>query len=67
MIDPVYFIDENIKTGLKFYLESHKINHANSLFNVILIFLDIGIETIYVNKILKEMVTISARKKPIKF
>ena len=30
MINPYYFLDENLKIGFKINLESHNINHANS-------------------------------------
>ena len=63
MINPYYFIDENLKIGFKINLESHNINHANSLLNIIPNFPDIGIEKRYINKILKEMATIYARLK----
>ena len=61
MINPYYFIDENLKNVFKINLESHNINHANSLLNVVPNFPDIGIETRYIIKILKEMATIHAR------
>ena len=61
MIKPYYFIDENLKIGFKINLESHNNNHANSLLNIEPNFLDIGIETRYINKILKETATIYAR------
>ena len=61
MITPYYFIDENLKTGFKINLESHNINHANSLLNYEPDFLDIGIETRYINRILKEMATIYSK------
>ena len=61
MINPYYFIDENLKSGFKTILESHNINHANSLLNIVPNFPDIGIETRYINIILKEMTTIYAR------
>ena len=61
MINPYYFIDENLKIGFKINLESYNINHANSLLNMIPNFPDIGIETRYINKIFKEMATIHAR------
>ena len=61
MINPYYFIDENLTIGFKINLESHNINHANSLLNIIPNFPDIGIEKRYINKILKEMATIYAR------
>ena len=61
MINPYYFIDEKLKIGSKIILENHKVNHANSLPNVTPNFPDIGIETRYANKILKQMATIYAR------
>ena len=61
MINPYYFIDENLKIGFKTNLESHNINHANFLLNIEPNFPGIGIETRYINKILKEMATIYAR------
>ena len=60
MVNPYYFIDENLKMGFKINLESHNINHTNSLLNIIPNFPDIGIETRYIFKILKEMATIYA-------
>ena len=59
-----YFIDENLKIGFKINLESHNFNHDfnhNSLLIIVPNFPDIGIETRYINKILKEMATIYAR------
>ena len=61
MINPYYFLDENLKIGFKINLESHNINHTNYLLNIEPNFPDIGIETRYINKILKEMATIYAR------
>ena len=61
MINPYYFIDENLKKGFKINLDSHNVEHANSLLTIEPNFPDIGIETRYVNKILKEMATIYAR------
>ena len=61
MIHPNFFTDDKLKIGFEINLESHNINHANSLLNIIPNFPDIGIETRYINKILKEMATISAR------
>ena len=55
------FIDEILKIGFKTNLESQIINHANSLSNIVPKFPDIGIETRYNNRILKEMTTIYAR------
>ena len=61
MINPCNFIDENLKIGFKIDLESQNINHANSLLSINPNILDIGIETRYINKILKEMATVYAR------
>ena len=61
MINPYYFVDENLKIGFKINLESHNINHANSLLNIEPNFPDVGIDTRYVNKILKELSAIYAR------
>ena len=60
MINAFYFIDENFKIGFKNILESHNINHANSLLDIEPNFPEIGIETRYVHIILKEMATIYA-------
>ena len=57
MINPYYLFDENLKIGFKINLESHNINHANSLLNIEHNFPDIGIETMSFFKILKEMAT----------
>ena len=57
-----------MKIGLKINLESHNINHAISLLLIEPNFPDIGIETRYVIKILKEKATIYARlKNPYKY
>ena len=60
MIKPYYFIDENLKIGFKINLESHNINHANSLLNIEHNFPDIAIEFRYINKIIKELSVIYA-------
>ena len=60
-ISPYYFIDKNLKIGFKINLDSQNINHANSILNITPIHSDFGIETRYINKILKEMATIFAR------
>ena len=44
MNNPYYFIDESLKIGFKIILESHNINHANSLLNIEPNLPDIGIE-----------------------
>ena len=61
MINPYYFIDENLKVGFKVNLESHNINHANSLLNIEPNLPEAGIEARYNNKILKELSIIYAR------
>ena len=61
MINPYYFIDENLKIGFKIILESHNINHENSFLNIEPNFPDIGIKTKYVNKILKDLSVFYAR------
>ena len=45
MINPYNFIDENLKIGFKVNLESHNINHANSILTTIPVYTDLGIET----------------------
>ena len=61
MISPYFFIDEKLKIGFTINLEIHNIIQANSLFIIIPIFLDIGIETRYINKILKKLATFYGR------
>ena len=61
MNNAYYFIGKNKRLGFKTNLESHIFNHANSPLNIEPNFPDIGIETRYFNKILKEMATIYAR------
>ena len=61
MIIPYFFIDENLRMGFEVNLENHNINHAISLLNIEPNFPDIGIETRYINMILKEMATVYAR------
>ena len=62
-IKPYYLIDEIVGIGFKINLESHNIHHANSVLIIEPDFPEIGIETRYINKILKEMATIYARLK----
>ena len=54
MINPNSFIDENLKIGFKIILESHNVNHTNSLLNIEPNFPIIGIEARYINYILKK-------------
>ena len=61
MINPYFFIDENLKNDLKINLDSHNINHANSIWSITPKFRDFGIETRYNNKIIKELSVIYAR------
>ena len=61
MINPYYFIDENLKNGFKINLESHNINHANSILTITPNFSEFGIEFRYINKIVKELSVIYAR------
>ena len=61
MINPYYFIDENLKNGFKINLESHNISHANSILTITPKFPEFGIEYRYINKIIKELSVIYAR------
>ena len=61
MIIPCYFTDEILILGVKINLESHNINHANSILSFIAIYTDFRIEERYNNKILKDMAPIYAR------
>ena len=61
MINPYYFIDENLKNGFKINIESHNISHANSILTITTKFPEFGIEYRYSNKIIKELSVIYAR------
>ena len=61
MINPLYFIDKNLKIGFKIILESHNFSHANSILTIIPKFPEFGIEFRYINKIIKELSFIYAR------
>ena len=61
MINPYYFIDENLKNGFKINLESHNISHANSSLTITPNFPEFGIEYRYINKIIKELSNIYSR------
>ena len=61
MINPYYFIDENLNIGFKINLESHNINHANSILTITPNFPVFGIQFRYINKILQELSVIYAR------
>ena len=55
MINPFYFIDENIKIGFKNNLESQNINHAKSILTITPNCPQFGVEMGYNNKIKKEL------------
>ena len=61
MINPYYFIDINLKIGVKINLESHNISHANSILTIIPNFPEFGIDFRYINKNIKELSVIYAR------
>ena len=61
MINPYYFIDENLKNGFKINLESHNFSHANSILTITPNFPEFGIEFRYINKIIKQLSVIYAR------
>ena len=61
MINPYYFTDRNLQVGFKINLDSHHINHANSKLTITPNFKEFGIETRYINKIVKELSIIYAR------
>ena len=61
MINPYYFIDENLKNGFKINLESHNFSHANSILTITPKFPEFGIEYRFINKIIKELSVIYAR------
>ena len=61
MINPYYFIDENLKNVFKINLESHNISHANSILTITPKFPEFGIEYRYINKIKNELSVIYAR------
>ena len=61
MINPYYFIDENLINGFKINLESHNFIHANSILTITPKIPDFGIKFRYINKIIKELSVIYAR------
>ena len=61
MINPYYSTDKNLKIGFKNNLESHIINHANSILTITPNFPEFGIEFRYINKIKKELSVIYNR------
>ena len=61
MINPYYFTNKNLKRGFKINLDSHNIEHANSILTILPNFPEFGIEFRYINKIVKELSVIYAR------
>ena len=61
MINPYFFIDENLKIGFKINLESHNISHAKSVLTIIPNFPEFGIKFRFINKVIRELSVIYAR------
>ena len=61
MPNPYYFTDRALQVGFIINLDSENTNHANSKKMNEPKFLELGIETRYLNKILKAMANIHAR------
>ena len=61
MINSYYFFDENLKIGFTIILDSHHISHANYKITIIPNYPEFGIETRFINKIMKELSVIYAR------
>ena len=61
MINPYYFIEENLKNGFKINLESHNYSQASSTLTVTPKFSEFGVEFRYINEIVKEVSVIYAR------
>ena len=61
MINPYYFTDRNLQVGFKINLDSHHINHSNSKITITPNYPEFGIETRYINKIVKQLSIIYAR------
>ena len=61
MINPYYFTDRDLQIGFNINLDSHNINHANSILTITPNFSEFGIEIRYVNENFKKMTTIYAR------
>ena len=55
MINPYYFIDKNLKIGIKISIGCHNVIHTNSILTITPTYSNLGFETRYTNKILKEM------------
>ena len=50
MINPFYFTNSDLQIGFNIKLDSHNINHANSLLTITSIYPDFGTKTRYINK-----------------
>ena len=61
MINPYYFIDENLKNGFKNNLESHNFSHAKSILTITPSFPEFENEFRYINEIIKELSVSYAR------
>ena len=61
MINPYYFIDENLREGFKINLDSQNLHHTNSKLTITPNHPEFGIENRYINKIMKELAVIDAR------
>ena len=55
MNNPYHFNNENLKIGFKIILQSHNINHPNSILTITPKYPDLGFERRYIKKILKKM------------
>ena len=63
MLKPYYFTKRALQVGFNINLNSHKINHSNSILTIEPNFPEIGNDFRYNSKILKEMATLYARIK----
>ena len=61
MINSYYFTDTNLQVGFKINSDSHHINHLNSKLTITPNHPEFGIETRYINNIMKEFSIIYAR------
>ena len=61
MFIPYYFKDRIIKVGFKISLDSHHINHDNSILTITSNYPEFGIEARYINKIMNELSIVYAR------
>ena len=61
MTTTYYFTDRALRVGFLLNLDSHHINHANSKLTINPNHPEFGIETRYINQILKEMFVLYAR------